>query len=164
MDKLKKKEIENATTLHKTNDHKNRIEALKIFQKYKLSYWLGIYHENGYADLEINYEKALKYYQIASLNDIHNSTIKYALLLLKTHKEDKNDEFNLLITTLFEKAADKRNAEGCYHYGDILLNGKFGNESNPYNAYQYLEYAANCGYEKAQEIINNKNIYNSIKK
>ncbi|CAG8441453.1 4362_t:CDS:1 [Scutellospora calospora] len=159
---VKQKEINDAITLHRTKIHENRIEALKVFQKYKVSYWLAIYYEKGYGGLEIDENKALKYYRISTLKGVSNSALKEALLLLKTHKENESDEFNLLITTLIKKSANYQNIDACYYYGDILLHGKYGNEVDSYIAFKYLEYAANNGNDKAKELIDYREIYNEI--
>ncbi|CAG8443448.1 8371_t:CDS:1 [Scutellospora calospora] len=155
-----------AINLHRTKDVKNRVKALSIFEIIDSLYWLGYYHEHGYGGLEINDEKAMNYYKksvyrenyykksVYGKNEI-NAMCRYAIYLIKTsekkeNREIKDKEIQSEITYLFRKAAILNNDDGRYYYGDIILNGKLGNEVNIIEGMRFIDQAVKNGHEKAK--------------
>ncbi|CAG8747761.1 14294_t:CDS:2 [Cetraspora pellucida] len=144
-----------AIELHKSEIHENRVEALKIFREIKQLYWIGYYHHYGYGGLEINIDKAMKYYHIASLENNAEAMIRLSNLIIGKNQEENEEEIKninrILATTLLKKSAELGHVIACYQYGDILINRKLGNEKKLLNGYTYMKKAADNNHEKAIE-------------
>ncbi|CAG8834572.1 12847_t:CDS:1, partial [Cetraspora pellucida] len=69
----------------------------------------------------------------------------------------------ILATTLYKKSAELENVVGCYQYGDILINGKLGNQKKLSLGYTFMKKAADNNHEKAIEVIKTLNNDFSLK-
>ncbi|CAG8592877.1 10881_t:CDS:1 [Cetraspora pellucida] len=158
------KETTEAIKLHKTGFPENRLKAFKIFEENKNYFWLGYYHQYGYANLEIDEEKACNYYELAFYEDNNNADVSYRLAHLKLKKintitdENERKKSKNFITSLLKMAADLYHHDACFQYGDILVNGKLGNEKDIETGKKYLERVKNGKYyERAVNLLNKIN-------
>ncbi|CAG8786958.1 9438_t:CDS:1, partial [Cetraspora pellucida] len=153
---FQKETNEDAIKLHKTELPENRLKAFKIFEENKCNYWLGYYHEQGYANLKIDIKKACNYYLLAVLED--NADAAYRLTAFKLKENTFNTEeektFNkLFITLLFKKSADLGHIDACFNYDDILVNGKLENKKDIETGKKYLIRASGKDHEKAYNLL-----------
>ncbi|CAG8706831.1 12595_t:CDS:1, partial [Cetraspora pellucida] len=125
--------LEKAIELHKTQIPENRLKAFEIFKEIDANYWLGYYHQYGYANLKIDENKACDYYKLATDENNADATYRLASFELKkiaTINDDYKKNYCSYVTSLFKKAADLNHLEACYQYGDILVNGKLRNKKD----------------------------------
>ncbi|CAG8527503.1 10868_t:CDS:1 [Scutellospora calospora] len=151
--------LNDAIQLHQTRSYENRVYALKIFKELKNNYWIGYYYEQGYGGLNIDIEKAKKYYQIASFEENSDAIYRLAVNIINYFNVNDSDEEkkinNMYSTVLLKKSAELGHIDAAYYYGDILLNGKLDNEINTSVAYIYLSFAASRSHIKAISLLEN---------
>ncbi|CAG8605403.1 4712_t:CDS:1 [Scutellospora calospora] len=162
-----------AMNLHITNSLENRKKAFEIFNKINCNLWLGYYYQHGYHFVEIDEDKALKYYHMASNEDqsekdiLQEALLRKTILMMRNEKKviddkivdiDKDDKIQ--ITNTFKEIAEFGNVEASFIYGTILISGKLDNEIDLLKGSNYIFYAASSGHRDAKTFLNK--IYDDI--
>ncbi|CAG8583208.1 2190_t:CDS:1 [Scutellospora calospora] len=156
-----------AMNLHITNSLENRKKAFEIFNEINCNLWLGYYYQHGFQFVEIDENKALKYYHMASIEDqsekdiLQEALLRKTILMMRNEKKvigdkivdiDKDDKIQIMNT--FKEIAEFGNIEASFIYGTILISGKLDNEIDLLEGHNYIFYAALNGHKNAKTFLN----------